>query len=274
MIACRSSPCVVRKAAVPYKDGKAHGSRPSTGPRSQPRQSPRVVNGDRGKLPKGKEKKGNAPKHKDDKVGWPRLIFNSSTSFLLHHSHPSLQNEVVGFIHLYLHLMSSYYWHIIFKLLTRNGYKILKGDDTAVSLSFSRLNTLREPHCNPMLLYLISLCLYLLKQNYLPVRPVSSLWVNTGSSESCYSSIVLQLSCCLFLLSHIRLHRCCVSLMSVISPNSPAPEQTWGIWAGGEEVRQRRRRHRSDWSIGARHHLTKPQCQVVCSSTLFSLLYS
>ncbi|GAA6099364.1 katanin p60 ATPase-containing subunit A1 [Tachysurus ichikawai] len=63
----RSSPCAVRKAPVAYKDGKAHGSRLSAGPRSQHRQSPRLVNGDRGKPPKGKEKKENTPKQKDDK---------------------------------------------------------------------------------------------------------------------------------------------------------------------------------------------------------------
>ncbi|KAI5614785.1 katanin p60 ATPase-containing subunit A1, partial [Silurus asotus] len=63
----RSSPCAGRKAPVPHKDGKAHGSRLSAGPRSQPRQSPRVVNGNRAKPPKGKEKKENAPKQKDEK---------------------------------------------------------------------------------------------------------------------------------------------------------------------------------------------------------------
>ncbi|KAF4092104.1 hypothetical protein AMELA_G00017120 [Ameiurus melas] len=64
----RPSPCAVRKAPVPYKDGKAHGSRLSAGPRSQHRQSPRGVNGDRGKPLKGKEKKENAPKQKDNKL--------------------------------------------------------------------------------------------------------------------------------------------------------------------------------------------------------------
>ncbi|TSL47561.1 Katanin p60 ATPase-containing subunit A1 [Bagarius yarrelli] len=67
----RSSPCAVRKAPVPYKDGKAHGSRLSAGPRFQNRQSPRVVNGDRGKPPKSKEKKENTPKQKDDKQNKP-----------------------------------------------------------------------------------------------------------------------------------------------------------------------------------------------------------
>lgn len=74
MIVRRPSPCAVRKAPVPYKDGKAHGSRLSAGPRSQHRQSPRVVNGDRGKPSKGKEKKENAPKQKDDKVGLSRVL--------------------------------------------------------------------------------------------------------------------------------------------------------------------------------------------------------
>ncbi|XP_062857193.1 katanin p60 ATPase-containing subunit A1 [Trichomycterus rosablanca] len=61
----RSSPCAARKAPVPYKDSKAHGSRQSFGPRSQQKQSPRVING--GKPPKGKEKKESTSKQKDDK---------------------------------------------------------------------------------------------------------------------------------------------------------------------------------------------------------------
>ncbi|KAI4904363.1 hypothetical protein NFI96_028921 [Prochilodus magdalenae] len=63
----RSSPCAVRRAPVPYRDGKAHGNRLSAGPRSQHRQSPRFPNGDRAKPPKGKEKKENVPRQKEDK---------------------------------------------------------------------------------------------------------------------------------------------------------------------------------------------------------------
>lgn len=64
----RSSPCAVRRAPMPYREGKPHGNRLSVGPRSQHRQSPRVPNGDRAKPPKGKEKKENASRQKEDKV--------------------------------------------------------------------------------------------------------------------------------------------------------------------------------------------------------------
>uniref|UniRef100_A0A8B9RF12 Katanin p60 ATPase-containing subunit A1 n=1 Tax=Astyanax mexicanus TaxID=7994 RepID=A0A8B9RF12_ASTMX len=60
-------PSAVRRAPVPYREGKAHGNRISVGPRSQHRQSPRVQNGDRAKPPKGKEKKDNGSKPKEDK---------------------------------------------------------------------------------------------------------------------------------------------------------------------------------------------------------------
>ncbi|XP_076872532.1 katanin p60 ATPase-containing subunit A1 [Brachyhypopomus gauderio] len=64
----RSSPCPVRRPAVPSRDAKGHGSRLSAGPRFQNRQSPRITNGDRGKAQKGKDKKENTPKQKEDKT--------------------------------------------------------------------------------------------------------------------------------------------------------------------------------------------------------------
>lgn len=85
----RSSPCVVRKSSAPYKDGKGHGNRLSAGPRGQPRPSPRVTNGDKGKPQRGKEKKENPSKPKDDKVRihfaslsaiWTRPIVSSNCS--------------------------------------------------------------------------------------------------------------------------------------------------------------------------------------------------
>ncbi|XP_065113161.1 katanin p60 ATPase-containing subunit A1 [Paramisgurnus dabryanus] len=63
----RSSPTVVRKSSGPYKDGKGHGNRLSVGPRGQQRPSPRIANGEKGKPHKGKEKKENASKPKDEK---------------------------------------------------------------------------------------------------------------------------------------------------------------------------------------------------------------
>ncbi|TRZ01340.1 hypothetical protein DNTS_001207 [Danionella cerebrum] len=61
----RALPCVVRKPTMPNKDGKSN--RLSSGPRGPPRPSPRVANGDKGKVQKGKEKKENPVKGKDDK---------------------------------------------------------------------------------------------------------------------------------------------------------------------------------------------------------------
>lgn len=63
----RHSPCPVRRPANPYKDSKPPNNRLSVAVRAQQRHSPRGANGDRSKLPKGKEKKEAAGKAKDDK---------------------------------------------------------------------------------------------------------------------------------------------------------------------------------------------------------------
>ncbi|XP_052441519.1 katanin p60 ATPase-containing subunit A1 isoform X2 [Carassius gibelio] len=63
----RPSPCVVRKSSGPHKESKGHGNRLSAGHRNQPRPSPRVANGDKGKPQKGKEKKENPSKPKDER---------------------------------------------------------------------------------------------------------------------------------------------------------------------------------------------------------------
>ncbi len=64
----RPSPCVVRKSSGPHKESKGHGNRLSAGPRNQPRPLPRVTNGDKGKPQKGKEKRENPSKPKEDRV--------------------------------------------------------------------------------------------------------------------------------------------------------------------------------------------------------------
>ncbi|KAM4633425.1 katanin p60 ATPase-containing subunit A1-like [Polymixia lowei] len=66
----RSSPCLVRRPANPYRDGKPNNNRLSVGARAQQRNSSRGTNGDRGKPPKGRDKKETreaAGKTKDDK---------------------------------------------------------------------------------------------------------------------------------------------------------------------------------------------------------------
>lgn len=59
----------MRRAPASYKDNnKQHNKRLSAGPRAQHHQVSRGSNGDRAKAAKGKEKKDNASKAKDDKV--------------------------------------------------------------------------------------------------------------------------------------------------------------------------------------------------------------
>ncbi|KAL2082366.1 hypothetical protein ACEWY4_022184 [Coilia grayii] len=63
----RPSPVPVRRPSAPYKDNKPHNKRLSAGPRASHHVSPRGLNGDRPKAAKGKEKKDNGSKAKDDK---------------------------------------------------------------------------------------------------------------------------------------------------------------------------------------------------------------
>ncbi|KAM6906288.1 katanin p60 ATPase-containing subunit A1 isoform 2-T2 [Lycodopsis pacificus] len=63
----RPVPVEQRRPANPYKDSKPPNNRLSVAVRAQQRNSPRGANGDRGKPPKGKEKKEAPGKVKDDK---------------------------------------------------------------------------------------------------------------------------------------------------------------------------------------------------------------
>lgn len=93
----RHSPCPVRRPANPYKDSKPPNNRLSVAVRAQQRHSPRGANGDRSKLPKGKEKKEAkeaAGKAKDDKVKdvlvvstWPMTEHTTLSFVILHNIH-------------------------------------------------------------------------------------------------------------------------------------------------------------------------------------------